>query len=146
MCSSDLWLNVFTFLFMIFIFIPFLLSSKVVTIPEFLARRYGPSVRQIFAFITVVANIVIFMAAVHAGLIWLAVLGILASVVGCYYYIRVVKLMYFDAPAEALDPTAGGSAVRFVTAVTALIILLFILIPGPLLATAEAAATSLFPG
>ena len=58
------WLNVFTFLFMIFIFIPFLLSSKVVTIPEFLARRYGPVVRQIFAFITVVANILIFMAAV----------------------------------------------------------------------------------
>lgn len=58
------WLNVFTFLFMIFIFIPFLLSSKVVTIPEFLARRYGPVVRQIFAFVTVVANIVIFMAAV----------------------------------------------------------------------------------
>ncbi len=58
------WLNVFTFLFMIFIFIPFLLSSKVVTIPEFLARRYGPVVRQIFAFITVIANILIFMAAV----------------------------------------------------------------------------------
>ncbi len=58
------WLNVFTFLFMIFIFVPFLLSSKVVTIPEYLARRYGPVVRQIFAFITVVANIVIFMAAV----------------------------------------------------------------------------------
>jgi len=41
------WLNVFTFLFMIFYLIPFLLSSKVVTIPEFLARRYGPVVRQI---------------------------------------------------------------------------------------------------
>ncbi|HVW69110.1 MAG TPA: sodium/solute symporter [Steroidobacteraceae bacterium] len=58
------WLNVFTFIFMIFIFIPFLLSSKVVTIPEFLSRRYGPVVRQIFAFITVIANVVIFMAAV----------------------------------------------------------------------------------
>jgi solute:Na+ symporter, SSS family len=58
------WLNVFTFLFMIFIFVPFLLHSRVVTIPEFLSRRYGPAVRQIFAFVTVVANIVIFMAAV----------------------------------------------------------------------------------
>ncbi|HEY1725363.1 MAG TPA: sodium/solute symporter [Steroidobacteraceae bacterium] len=58
------WLNVFTFLFMIFVFVPFLLNSKVVTIPEYLARRYGPSVRQIFAFVTVIANIVIFMAAV----------------------------------------------------------------------------------
>jgi SSS family solute:Na+ symporter len=58
------WLNVFTFLFMIFIFVPFLLSSRVVTIPEYLSRRYGPVVRQIFAFVTVIANIVIFMAAV----------------------------------------------------------------------------------
>jgi SSS family solute:Na+ symporter len=58
------WLNVFTFLFMIYIFVPFLLSSKVVTIPEFLARRYGPAVRQTFAFVTVIANVVIFMAAV----------------------------------------------------------------------------------
>jgi len=93
-----------------------------------------------------VPKMIIFMAAIHAGLVWLAVLGILASVVGCYYYIRVVKLMYFDTPAEALDPTAGGSAVRVVTAITAVIILLFILIPGPLLATAEAAAASLFQG
>jgi len=58
------WLNVFTFLFMIFIFIPFLLSSKVVTIPEYLSRRFGPVIRQIFAFITVLANVIIFMAAV----------------------------------------------------------------------------------
>ena len=58
------WLNVFTFLFMIYIFVPFLLASKVVTIPEFLARRYGPAVRQTFAFVTVIANVVIFMAAV----------------------------------------------------------------------------------
>lgn len=58
------WLNVFTFLFMIFIFIPFLLSSKVVTIPEYLSRRFGPAIRQMFAFITVLANVLIFMAAV----------------------------------------------------------------------------------
>ena len=58
------WLNVFTFLFMIYIFVPFLLASKVVTIPEFLARRYGSAVRQTFAFVTVIANVVIFMAAV----------------------------------------------------------------------------------
>lgn len=62
------WLNVFTFLFMIFVFVPFLHSSRVVTIPEFLARRYGPLMRQIFAVISVIANIVIFMAAVlYAG-------------------------------------------------------------------------------
>lgn len=58
------WLNVFTFLFMIFVFVPYLMASKVVTIPEFLSRRYGPAVRQIFAFVTVIANVVVFLAAV----------------------------------------------------------------------------------
>jgi SSS family solute:Na+ symporter len=62
------WLNAFTFIFMIFIFVPFLLKARVVTIPEFLEKRFSPALRRIFAVITVVANIVIFMAAVlYAG-------------------------------------------------------------------------------
>ncbi|MDB6090035.1 MAG: Na+/glucose cotransporter [Gammaproteobacteria bacterium] len=62
------WLNAFTFIFMIFVFIPFLLSSRVVTIPEFLERRYNAGIRRSFAVITIVANVVIFMASVlYAG-------------------------------------------------------------------------------
>ncbi|HVO48357.1 MAG TPA: sodium/solute symporter [Steroidobacteraceae bacterium] len=62
------WLNAFTFTFLIFAFIPFLLSSRIVTIPEYLERRFSPAVRRIFAVITIIANIVIFMAAVlYAG-------------------------------------------------------------------------------
>jgi SSS family solute:Na+ symporter len=62
------WLIAFTFIFMIFVFIPFLLSSRVVTIPEYLERRYNAGVRRSFALITIVANIVIFMASVlYAG-------------------------------------------------------------------------------
>tara|TARA_B110000971_G_scaffold135296_1_gene138315 strand:+ start:150 stop:1859 length:1710 start_codon:yes stop_codon:yes gene_type:complete len=57
------WINAFTFLFLIFLFIPFLTASKIVTIPQFLERRYSPSIRYIFAVFTVAANIVIFMAA-----------------------------------------------------------------------------------
>mgnify|MGYP006104970895 FL=1 len=57
------WINAFTFLFLIFLFIPFLTASKIVTIPQFLERRYSPSIRYVFAIFTVVANIVIFMAA-----------------------------------------------------------------------------------
>src|SRR5215471_914642 len=45
----------------------------------------------------------IFMAAVEAKLVWTAVLGVLASVVASYYYLRIVKVMYFDEPGEALD-------------------------------------------
>lgn len=62
------WLNAFTFTFLIFAFIPFLLSSRVVTIPEYLERRFNSTVRRSFAVITIIANIVIFMAAVlYAG-------------------------------------------------------------------------------
>ena len=46
----------------------------------------------------------IFPAAVQSGLWTLAVIGVLTSVVGAYYYIRIVKVMYFDAPDEAFDP------------------------------------------
>ena len=45
----------------------------------------------------------IFMAAVEAKLFWPAVLGVLASVVASYYYLRIVKVMYFDEGTEALD-------------------------------------------
>lgn len=62
------WLNAFTFIFMIFLFVPFLLKSRVVTIPEFLEKRFSSTIRRIFAVITVIANIIIFMAAVlYAG-------------------------------------------------------------------------------
>ena len=50
----------------------------------------------------------IFMAAVEAKLYWPAVLGVLASVVASYYYLRIVKVMYFDEPGEALDQPVFG--------------------------------------
>jgi NADH-quinone oxidoreductase subunit N len=84
----------------------------------------------------------VFLAAVDAGLAWLAVLGVLASCVGAYYYLRIVKVMYFDEPAEALDP-AQHRAVGAISAVTALATLLFIAWPGPLLRAAGAAAAAL---
>ncbi|MFZ0007484.1 MAG: proton-conducting transporter membrane subunit, partial [Steroidobacteraceae bacterium] len=80
-----------------------------------------------------VPKFIIFMAAVHAGLIWLAVLGILASVVGCYYYLRVVKLMYFDAPAGDLPPSAPLAGARFALGCNAAAVLLLGVLPGPLL-------------
>jgi NADH-quinone oxidoreductase subunit N len=49
---------------------------------------------------------VVFQAAVQAGLLWLAFLGIAASVIGAFYYIKVVKVMYFDEPANRVTGTA----------------------------------------
>lgn len=86
----------------------------------------------------------VFMAAIDAGLMPLAVIGVLASVVGAFYYLRIVKLMYVDEAAEAFD-RQGRIELQAVVAVSAVLVLGFIFIPGPLLATAQAAAAALMP-
>ena len=86
----------------------------------------------------------VFMAAVEAGLITLAVIGVLTSVVGAYYYLRIVKLMYFDQPAEAYDQPIGRE-VAWVAGATAAFNVFFVLYPGPVLSTAQAAAAALYP-
>ncbi len=87
----------------------------------------------------------VFMAAIDKGMVTLAVIGVLTSVVGAYYYLRIVKVMYFDEPAEVLDH-GGGDGLGFVMGVTALVILFFTLIPAPLVTQAGAAAATLFGG
>jgi NADH-quinone oxidoreductase subunit N len=84
----------------------------------------------------------VFAAAVNAGLYGLAVIGVLASVVGTYYYLRIVKVMYFDEPREAFEPMLP--ALKVVAGLSGAFILLFWLLPGPLVAAATAAAKSLF--
>lgn len=84
----------------------------------------------------------VFLAAVDAGLVWLAVLGVLTSVVGAFYYVRIVKLMYFDEPAETFDPLPRAG-LGLVVAATAIMIAGFVLLPGPLLDGADAAARAL---
>jgi NADH-quinone oxidoreductase subunit N len=90
------------------------------------------------------AKLYIFMAAVQAELFWPAVLGVLASVVGAYYYVRIVKVMYFDESADALDQPVFGIN-RAVAFVAAILITVFSLAPQPLSSVAAAAAKGLFP-
>ncbi len=61
------WSSLIAFSFLIWIFIPFLLTSNVYTTPEFLEKRFNPSIRQFFAGVTIIANIVAFLAAVLYG-------------------------------------------------------------------------------
>lgn len=61
------WANVATFTILIWVFIPFLLSSRVFTTPEFMERRFHPSLRYFFAIVTVISNVVAFLAAVLYG-------------------------------------------------------------------------------
>jgi len=86
----------------------------------------------------------IFMAAVEARLFWPAVLGVLASVVASYYYLRVVKVMYFDDNTETLD-VASFSVNRAVAFAAAVLLAVFSLAPQPLSLIAAVAAKGLFP-
>jgi NADH-quinone oxidoreductase subunit N len=88
------------------------------------------------------AKFYVFLAAIQAGLFTLAVVGVLASVVGAYYYLMIVKIMYFDEPAKPFEPMPAE--LRAVLGVTGLFNLLFFVYPGPLVAAATAAAKSLF--
>jgi NADH-quinone oxidoreductase subunit N len=88
------------------------------------------------------AKYYVFLGAIKAGLFTLAVIGVLASVVGAYYYLVIVKTMYFDEPAPGFKPMPGE--LRAVLGVAGLFNLLFFVYPAPLINAATAAAKSLF--
>lgn len=84
----------------------------------------------------------VFLAAVNAGLIPLAVIGVVMSVVGAFYYLRIIKIMYFEDTDEPLD-TEIPVANKIVLGVSIVVILLFFVGLSPLLETAGVAADSL---
>jgi NADH-quinone oxidoreductase subunit N len=88
------------------------------------------------------AKFYVFTAAIKAGLFTLSVIGVITSVVGAFYYLNVIKVMYFDERAEATD--AVQIELRSVVAATALFNMLFFAYPAPLVSAATAAAKSLF--
>jgi NADH-quinone oxidoreductase subunit N len=87
------------------------------------------------------AKLAVFNAAVSAGYIWLAVAAVLLSLIGAYYYLRVVKLMYFDEPKDAVPaaPAHGG----ILMSVNGLALLFFGIVPGPLMELCTVAIASL---
>jgi NADH-quinone oxidoreductase subunit N len=87
----------------------------------------------------------IFMAAIDAHFNVLAVIGVVTSVVGAYYYVRVVKIMYFDEPAAPFDRPIGP-VMGAVLVGTSVLVLLFFIFPAPLADSAATAAATLFAG
>jgi NADH-quinone oxidoreductase subunit N len=87
----------------------------------------------------------IFLAAIQAELYVLAVIGVLSSVIGAFYYVRIVKLMYFDDPIESFDRPIGRE-MSVILAGTSLLIILLTVGIAPLLDATGVAAASLFPG
>jgi NADH-quinone oxidoreductase subunit N len=88
------------------------------------------------------AKYFVFLAAIKAGLYTLAVIGVVTSVVGAFYYLTIVKIMYFDEPVKGFARMPGLLAL--VLCVSGLINMLFFAYPAPLLGAATAAAKSLF--
>jgi NADH-quinone oxidoreductase subunit N len=88
------------------------------------------------------AKFYVFLAAIKAGLYLLAVIGVVTSVVSAYYYLYIVKLMYFDDPVGEFEQMPYE--LRVVLAICGLFNILFFLYPAPLVGIASAAAHSLF--
>jgi NADH-quinone oxidoreductase subunit N len=85
----------------------------------------------------------VFLAAIDAHLVGLAVIGVLASVVGAFYYLRVVKVMYFDEPIGSFDRPIAPE-LKWVLFVAAVLTMFFILLPDPIVGSAGEAAAALF--
>jgi NADH-quinone oxidoreductase subunit N len=90
------------------------------------------------------AKFYIFLAAIQAGLVVPAVLGVLASAIGLVYYLKVVKVMFFDEPADAFDGRTGIGS-RAIMLLSGAVALLFIFAASPVLNAADAAAKALLP-
>ncbi len=88
------------------------------------------------------AKYFVFIAAIEAKLYALAVIGVLASVVGAFYYLRIVKVMWFDEPAEAFLPAPGE--LRLVLGISGLFIAFYYVVAGPLHTITTAAAKTFF--
>jgi len=85
----------------------------------------------------------VFMAAIEAGLVWLAVIGALATVVSAFYYLRIVKLIWFDDPAQGF--VRSGPAVRLTAfGAAALSFPVLVVLMFPLITQAQLAASALF--
>jgi NADH-quinone oxidoreductase subunit N len=90
------------------------------------------------------AKLSVLSAAVNADQIWLAVVAVVFSLIGAFYYLRVVKLMYFDEPADA-SPAAGHADMRVLLSLNGLALLALGVLPEPLMSLCFVAVKSLFP-
>lgn len=117
------WANIGAYTFLIWLFIPFLLASRVFTIPEFLEKRFNPGMRQFFAIVTIISNVVAFLAAVLYGgalglqslfgwPLWPAIIG-LAIVAGAWAIYGGLSSVAWTDFFTVIVMLSGGLAVTF---------------------------------
>src|SRR2546430_17655795 len=87
------------------------------------------------------AKLAVLQAVLDAGYTWLVVLAVLLSVVGAFYYLRIVKVMYMDAPAAEITIDARADT-RWVLSATAIAILVLGVLPSPLMDLCARALTA----
>ncbi|HHM05791.1 MAG TPA: NADH-quinone oxidoreductase subunit NuoN [Gammaproteobacteria bacterium] len=80
------------------------------------------------------AKFAVLEAVVNAGMVWLAVFAVLFSVIGAFYYLRVVKIMYVDKPVDDVPPLAASAEMQWVMSANGLAVLLLGIFPSTLLA------------
>lgn len=85
------------------------------------------------------AKLVVLRAALNGDLMWLALLAVVCAVIGAFYYLRLIKVMYFDEPVGALPPPRAGKVVPVVFAINALGLLALGLAWNPLMTWCKAA-------
>jgi NADH-quinone oxidoreductase subunit N len=93
------------------------------------------------------AKIYVFLAAIgaHSPMLTVAaVLGVLASCVAAYYYLKIAKIMYFDEPVRPLDAGLGGRGMAAILAVSTAFSIFLVFLPAPLVNLAGTAAQALF--
>jgi NADH-quinone oxidoreductase subunit N len=86
----------------------------------------------------------VFLAAINAGLYVLAVIGVITSVVGAFYYLRIIKLMYFDEPTLSFE-TPIGMEMRVIIGLAGVFVAFFAIYTAPFIDGAQAAAKALLP-
>ncbi len=91
-----------------------------------------------------VGKFYVFAAAVQSGLIWLAVVGVLNAIVGLYYYLTVLKVVYLYRSPDEDKPIAVGVPYAIALGTCVVFILVIGVISGPWIDRALAVATSLF--
>jgi len=82
------------------------------------------------------AKLSVLQAVVQADMIWLAVVAVLLSLIGAFYYLRLVKVMYFDEPTQG-GPIEAGADARLLLSANGLALLLLGLVPGGLMSLCQ---------
>ncbi|MGV8959261.1 MAG: NADH-quinone oxidoreductase subunit NuoN [Stenotrophomonas sp.] len=89
------------------------------------------------------SKLLVLGAAIDGGMVWLALLGVICAVIGCFYYLRVIKVMYFDEPVGEPIPGRNNRVLGVVLGVNALVLLVAPLAMNPILAWCQNAFTHL---